>query len=424
MRQEHTRAYARMRSCFRYVKCLGWGCDGIASLWRYSPGPGQEHLVVMKMSSKWTRVDGQPVPANDDKEKHIITQLGRAPHIVHRFYTARHPRRNTGTRRSARAAEQVARMANLIDGPEGSSYFLMEYCKLGNLEGHLRRAARDTPAQNPGGRRTERYLPEAIIWRFFDCLVKACIAMQEPPLQSTVLFPPVGPLTAVTAGTGYLPEVVTWATLAGNSGFEGIAHMDLEQFGHDWDFIPRHEDPSDDVNTIWPWQPQWMQPWLPPPPFTAGPARYTAASNVWHMGMMIKVCMTLAEPDFPPYAGRFKTDEPPNPTPDQERWTYGWSLLDNSDPDLAAPQWRGMYSPALRRLVARCLMAKQDHRPELQDIQARIDTALAQPHLQVVPPYWTNTFFREPPPPRPPRDTEDVNDIDPFWDYNRAQGLL
>lgn len=39
-----------------------------------------------------------------------------------------------------------------------------------------------------------------------------------------------------------------------------------------------------------------------------------------------------------------------------------------------------------------------------------------------VPPYWTNTFFLDPPPPRPPRDTENINNINPFWDYkNRTE---
>jgi hypothetical protein len=76
--QEYTSAYSVMRSCFRYFKCLGWGSEGVASLWKYSPGPGQEHMVVMKMSSQWLRID-QPVPqvilntAYIDKERQVIS---------------------------------------------------------------------------------------------------------------------------------------------------------------------------------------------------------------------------------------------------------------------------------------------------------------------------------------------------------------
>lgn len=55
----YTNAYRAMRATFRYVKCLGWGGEGIASLWKYSPGPGQEHSVVMKMS---TQLDDDAAP--------------------------------------------------------------------------------------------------------------------------------------------------------------------------------------------------------------------------------------------------------------------------------------------------------------------------------------------------------------------------
>jgi hypothetical protein len=78
VRQEYTRRYARMRSCFRYIKCLGWGGEGVVSLWKYSPGPRQEHMVVMKMTSQWTHVN-LPVPknvldpTNIDKEKYMTS---------------------------------------------------------------------------------------------------------------------------------------------------------------------------------------------------------------------------------------------------------------------------------------------------------------------------------------------------------------
>lgn len=139
-------------------------------------------------------------------------QLGRAPHIVQRFYTAHHPRTvNPGSRRSLRAAASVADMAQKIDGHDGS-YFLMEHCKFGNLEAQLFKTAKDMPNG------TERYFPESILWRFFDCLVKACMAMEEPPR----LNPANGAVPVATQGL-HLPEVLT----AGNPGREGIVHIDL-----------------------------------------------------------------------------------------------------------------------------------------------------------------------------------------------------
>lgn len=113
--------------------------------------------------------------------------------------------------RSTRTSTAVADMAAKIDGHQGS-WFLMEYCKFGNLEAQLRKAARDMPNN------TERYLPEPVLWRFFDCLTKACMAMEEPPR----LNPANGAVPAPTQG-GYLPEVLT----PGNVGRQGIAHMDL-----------------------------------------------------------------------------------------------------------------------------------------------------------------------------------------------------
>lgn len=77
--QEYTSIYPRMRASFRYFKFLGWGGEGITSLWRYSPGPGQNHMVVMKMStlSKTVAVPNatQVVIDTDDinKERQIIS---------------------------------------------------------------------------------------------------------------------------------------------------------------------------------------------------------------------------------------------------------------------------------------------------------------------------------------------------------------
>lgn len=132
----------------------------------------------------------------------------------------------------------------------------------------------------------------------------------------------------------------------------------------------------------------------------------------------MKVCMTLRYPDLPPYAGRMASQEPPPPVPaDRERWTYGWSLLD------PAEQWGGIYQPALIDLVARCLMAKQEFRPTLQQIQNVITQQLALPANANVPAYWTTTFFGQPPTPKPPRVTEFVNELNPFWDYVRRNWI-
>lgn len=137
--------------------------------------------------------------------------LRRAPHIVQRFYTEHHPRVNPPrTRFSPRQTAAVADMAEKIDGHQGS-WFLMEFCKFGSLESQLHKAARDMNG-------TERYFPESVLWRFFDCLVKSCMAMEEPPRLN-----PTNGAVPLSVRGGFLPEVLTPV----NPGREGLVHLDL-----------------------------------------------------------------------------------------------------------------------------------------------------------------------------------------------------
>lgn len=106
-------------------------------------------------------------------------------------------------------------MANTVDNATG--YILMDYCKLGTLESQLIKAAVDMPNG------TERYLPDSVLWRIFDCLVKACMAMECPPR-----FAPgnaaAGAQPPLPISGGYLPEVVA----PGNGRqARGIVHFDM-----------------------------------------------------------------------------------------------------------------------------------------------------------------------------------------------------
>lgn len=98
VQEEYTSAYKLMRSSFRYVKCLGWGGDGIVSQWRYSPGPGQEHSVVMKMSNQ-SELGGptgrtpRVVTQFLDQERDTITvsdyPLRAGPHLLTKMISIR-----------------------------------------------------------------------------------------------------------------------------------------------------------------------------------------------------------------------------------------------------------------------------------------------------------------------------------------------
>lgn len=87
----------------------------------------------------------------------------------------------------------------------------MEFAKLGDLQGVLERLAI-----------ADRHLPPEALWLVFDCLVKACIAMEYP----TRLVPAAGP---EPPDGDLLPEVVPPGGLAGQAtGFRGYVHFDLD----------------------------------------------------------------------------------------------------------------------------------------------------------------------------------------------------
>lgn len=126
----------------------------------------------------------------------------------------------------------MADMANKVDDNVLGEYILMEYCKFGNLESQLMKAAVDMPPDN-----TERWLPESVLWRIFDCLVKACMAMECPPryvpanpapaAAPAAAAPVAGPAPAPLPTSGpYLPEVVA-PGIGQIAGHRGLVHFDL-----------------------------------------------------------------------------------------------------------------------------------------------------------------------------------------------------
>lgn len=61
-----------LRATFSYIKCLGWGGEGIVTLWRYRPSPDRARRVVMKASVRAAR---DPASAAQDinKERDMLT---------------------------------------------------------------------------------------------------------------------------------------------------------------------------------------------------------------------------------------------------------------------------------------------------------------------------------------------------------------
>lgn len=91
----------------------------------------------------------------------------------------------------------------------------MHYAKLGDMNQCIQKAAKSS-----------RYLPPGALWVVFDCLVKACIDMEYPPIYVDAAG---GGLQALPYEGGFLPEVIPPNGLArAEPGFRGTVHFDLD----------------------------------------------------------------------------------------------------------------------------------------------------------------------------------------------------
>lgn len=65
-----------LKSTLFFDKCIGWGRDGVLTLWNYKPSRGREHRVVMKQSASATRETGARPILSVEKilhEKDVMT---------------------------------------------------------------------------------------------------------------------------------------------------------------------------------------------------------------------------------------------------------------------------------------------------------------------------------------------------------------
>jgi hypothetical protein len=131
--------------------------------------------------------------------------------------------------------------------------------------------------------------------------------------------------------------------------------------------------------------------------------------------------LLLQAPDFPPVAGRMLSAEPAPPPGgqvayDDQRWTYGYRLIENTP---EGQEYQTRFTPLLCDTIARCLMAKQEHRPDLVTLQNTIAGALGNPPPRL--PGTVRRFFgSDAPPPVPWYSTysdADLAQIDPFDPY-------
>lgn len=132
--------------------------------------------------------------------------------------------------------------------------------------------------------------------------------------------------------------------------------------------------------------------------------------------------LLLQLPDFPPIAGRMTSEEPAVVPPaldvpfEEQRWTYGYRLIADGD---EGDEYRANFTPALCETIAKCMMARQEHRPDLTQLQADITNAIGNPPPRLDP--RVRRFFgSEATPPVPWRalyTDVDLQNMDPFDPY-------
>lgn len=84
----------------------------------------------------------------------------------------------------------------------------LEYAKLGDLKSWLERLGS-----------SQNHLPPAALWRLFDCLVKACNAMEYAPFSA---------LPSLRNGPPLAEEIRFGALDGKQPGWEGVVHFDLD----------------------------------------------------------------------------------------------------------------------------------------------------------------------------------------------------
>ncbi|KAI1649340.1 kinase-like domain-containing protein [Daldinia loculata] len=186
-------------------------------------------------------------------------------------------------------------------------------------------------------------LPNRLLWRFFLCLIRACIAMADPPNRSD------GKVERERV-LGELPE-------------EGVSHSDLHNGN-----VVLGEPPEDFEHTITPilkvidfgnageWA--WIE-------FTGT----TTHSNLWDVGKLMVSLITL---DERPYIVNVGLGEVTLPERGIILTTDAEKILPLEEPGAPYP----LLDPLLGRLICWCLATEPSDRPSLWDIGNQVGFAV------------------------------------------------
>ncbi|KAK3349852.1 kinase-like domain-containing protein [Lasiosphaeria hispida] len=251
-------------------------------------------------------------------------------------------------------------------------------------------------------------IPDRALWLIFDCFVKACVALEYPPMQQQKdyiektggrLGPMISELVpqsdGVSSGLVHFdidPSNILIGELGHgppDDGHKIIPVMKLGDFGLAKYFKPDSED-FRDVKKVWEARSRAKPGYYTPEQFTeewdwieflpndspqshktAG--QYSWRTNLYQVGLLMFNCISRHLPPARPHPEQIEVQKPLKGnskgwTVTKKCWTYGKYLLDDAR--------FGDIDKKLRSLVTECLFDEPTDRPTLEYLESKIQEKL------------------------------------------------
>ncbi|KAH6842485.1 kinase-like domain-containing protein [Chaetomium sp. MPI-CAGE-AT-0009] len=383
---------------FHLERTLGWGGNGIASLYRFKSGPDSP-------------VDRFVVKFPVHHRESVVSALKRE------------------RRRQAvyRGALHIVQTRDIVpaQGRNPASFhdmMFLEYLWRGSLHKIICSAAQN-----------EEPFPNRLLWHMFHCLVKSCVAMEYPPSKDDGRDCDRDPAGGIVGEVSErIPpdlqvlydqavEDGTWKDRGNAPGGEGLVHFDIDpqnilfggcpagplddphddfpvvkvgDFGNAWkidaDFLRKRSDMwtfRDQAKPNFSTPEQFTAEWdwvknypgeeiliteedadngiLPPAPIEVA-GKYSWKTNLYQLALCMISAITFHLPSLPPFPGQIEIIDPRDGVR-KTVWSYGAYIL---EPKYKRVDWK------LRHLVAWCLCEKPAHRPNMKELLQKVDDYL------------------------------------------------
>ncbi|KAI1360106.1 kinase-like domain-containing protein [Xylaria arbuscula] len=321
--------FAEQIPSFEFNRTLGWGGNGMAAVFDQKDGKGDHwRSVVVKVL-----FSDDPSTMDFETEKcdtrELPAEYVNAEHILQILYDGFQEERDAGKRRRSRKSR-------IATGEPRLNCFVTEMLENGDLSQFISKV-----------RLRGEQIPNGVLWRFFVCLVRMCIAMAYPPADNPAWKDEEPPITEEIPeeedqiaprrivhfdfdprnifigdiGDGNDEHELTPLLKLGDFGLateieyeqENFYYEQLRQYGKrgyyapeqfcaDWDYI------NPDDGTV------YQHP-------IAG--NYGIHTNLFHMGYVMETLITLCYPAQPPLPTLIRRREAPH----EEYHTYGAHLM-------------------------------------------------------------------------------------------------